>query len=147
MNGKYSSAIGSMIHTNRMHRRAIESIVEQTGIHHSQHRILMHLSHGGEHFSQKELAEHFGVSAAAITAAIVKLEREGYVERTAADGRKNEIKITDKGKNIVEHSERHFERIDEMLFDGFTDDEIELYRSFLDRMQMNASKILERKEK
>ena len=147
MNGKYSSAVGSMIHTGRMHRRAIESIVEQTGIHHSQHRILMHLARADAHFSQKELAEHFGVSAAAITGAVAKLEREGYVERAAADGRKNEIKITEKGKNIAEHSERHFERIDEMLFDGFTDDEIELYKSFLDRMQINALKILERKEK
>ena len=148
MEGKYSEAISAMLHMVRMHRRAIESIVESTGIHHSQHRLLMHIAKGNTAYSQKELAEIMGVSAAAITNALSKLEKDGYIERScASDVRRNEIRITDSGRAIVENSKKHFQAIDEMLFEGFDDDDIRLYLSFIDRMQKNATKILERKER
>ena len=148
MEGKYSSAIGAMIRTNRLHRRAIESIVDSTGIHHSQHKLLMYIAGENAPSSQKELAQLFGISPAAITGALSKLERDGYIERRCAkDGRKNEIKITDAGRAIVESSKRHFQCIDEQFFEGFTDEELEAYCSFLERMQKNASRIIQRREK
>lgn len=64
-----------------------------------------------------------------------------------SDGRRNEIKITEAGREIAENSEKHFRLIDEMLFDGFSDGELALYQSFLDRMQKNVIKILDRKER
>ena len=95
----YKSTMRKMMRISILHRTLFERNISQMGIHHSQHHLLMYIAKEGEITSQKELAEKFGISAAAIARTLKSLETEGFVvrENLEGDGRYNRIIITDKG--------------------------------------------------
>lgn len=131
-------AVEMMIQTEHMHRIMIESRAKEIGLHRTQHRILMHLARHGRLPSQKELAEHLGITPAAVTIALKKIEHDGYVERTLGqDNRYNELGITEKGREIVKKTRRLFSEADSAIFSDFTEQELCLYTAFLEKMQKN----------
>ena len=143
---KLSQAINMMIKTDHMHKCLIDSRVRSLGIHRTQHRILMHLARHEKLPSQKELAEHLDVTPAAITGALKKIEKDGYVERTLGhDNRYNELHITEKGKDLVKKTRRLFCEVDSSMFEGFSDEELDTYISCLEKLQANIKKQCERK--
>ena len=143
---KLSRAINMMIKTDHMHKALIDSRVGVLGIHRTQHRILMHLARYDSLPSQKELAKYLDVTPAAVTGALKKIEQEGYVERTLGhDNRYNELRITEKGRDLVDKTRLIFGQADASMFDGFSDDELDLYISCLERLQANMRKQCERK--
>ena len=148
MNEKYTKAVVAMIKANRKHRRVIESIVESTGIHRSQHQLLMHIARNNRFDSQKKIAACMGISPAAVTNCLSTLDKLGYITRhSGEDGRYNEIEITDAGKEIVERSRAKFSQIDAEIFSGFSDEEIAMVEDFLSRIENNADRLLNKKEK
>lgn len=144
---KLSRAINMMIKTDHMHKALIDSRVGGLGIHRTQHRILMHLAKHEKLPSQKELAEYLDVTPAAVTCALKKIEKDGYVERTLGqDNRYNELSITEKGKALVIETCHIFSEADASMFDGFTDEELDTYISCLEKLQGNIKKQCERKD-
>lgn len=144
---KLYQAINMMIKTDHMHKCLIDSRVSELRIHRTQHRILMHLARCNTLPSQKDMAEHLKVTPAAVTGAIKKLEADGYVERTTGqDNRYYELSITEKGRELVNKSRKMFCEIDSLMFEGFSDEELNNYISCLERLQANISKQCERKE-
>ncbi len=140
-NTKLAEAVDMMLRTDRMHKCLIDAKVRDIGIHRTQHRILMHLARHGKLPSQKELAEHLDITPAAVTGALKKIEQDGYIERTLGkDTRFNEIKITEKGREIVEKTKNLFSETDRSLFRGFTPEELDSYIGFLEKMQNNMKK-------
>ena len=88
--------------------------------------------------SQKELALHLEITPAAVTGILQKLELDGYIERTLGeDNRFNEIKITEKGKTIVDKTRVIFSDIDKCLFKDFKEEEMNDLIAFLDRINKN----------
>lgn len=143
---RLSEAINMMIKTDHMHKCMIDYRVRSLGIHRTQHRILMHLAKHEKLPSQKELAEHLDVTPAAVTGALKKIEKEGYVERTLGhDNRYNELRITEKGRNLVNETKKLFAEADSSMFAGFSDEELETYISCLEKLQANIRKQCERK--
>ncbi|MBQ8529112.1 MAG: MarR family transcriptional regulator [Clostridia bacterium] len=135
---KLSRAVDMMIRTDHMHKALIDSRVHEIGIHRTQHRILMHLARDGMLPSQKELAERLDITPAAVTGALKKIERDGYVERTLGqDNRYNELKITEKGRELVKLTRRLFSEADTSMFEGFTDEELTTYINCLEKLQEN----------
>lgn len=144
---KLSQAINMMIKTDHMHRCMIDSRVGLLGIHRTQHRILMHLAKSDKLPSQKELADHLNITPAAVTGLLKKMEAEGYVEKTLGrDNRFNELQITDKGRELVKRTRAVFCEADTSMFEGFTDEELDIYISCLEKLQANIRKQFERKE-
>ena len=142
---KLRRAIEMMIRTDRMHKSLIDSRAREIGIHRTQHRILMLLARCEKLPSQKELAEHLDVTPAAVTGALKKIERDGYVERTLGhDNRYMELRITDKGRMLVEHTRRLFSEADISIFEGFSDDELDGYIASLEKLEANIKKQQER---
>lgn len=131
-------AVEMMIRTDHMHRALIDSRVHEIGVHRTQHRILMHLARHEHLPSQKELAEHLDITPAAVTGALKKMERDGYIERTLGqDNRFNEIRITEKGRDLVKLTRRLFSEADMSVFEGFSEEELSSYLRFLEKMQEN----------
>jgi len=128
-----------------MHRKTIGKYATDIGLHHSQHRMLMHLANNDVIRSQRQLAEHFGISPAAVATTLKKLEADGYIERAkSADGldcRNNEIVITELGRRVATETEKYFELVDCQAVKDFNDEEIEQFISFLDRIQQNLADI------
>ena len=144
---KLSKAIEMMIKTDKMHRCMIDSRAKEIGIHRTQHRILMHLARDGMLPSQKELADRLDITPAAVTVALKKIEQDGYVERTLGqDNRYNELRITEKGRELVKSTRQIFCKIDSSMFEGFSDEELDTYISCLEKLQANIRKQYERKE-
>ena len=143
---KLSRAIEMMIKTDHMHKALIDSKVGSLGVHRTQHRILMHLARRDRLPSQKELADRLDVTPAAITGALKKIEADGYVERSLGqDNRYNELKITEKGRELVKKTRRIFCEVDSSMFEGFSDEELDIYVTCLEKLQVNIRKQCERK--
>ncbi len=137
-------AVDMMIRTDRIHKTLIDSRAKELGIHRTQHRILMHLERKGSLPSQKELADHLDVTPAAVTGALKKIESDGYVKRTLGkDNRFYELRITEKGRALVNKTREIFSSTDISLFEGFTDEELESYIACLEKLQKNIKARLE----
>lgn len=133
----YKSTMRKMMHIGRLHRATFEKNISNMGIHHSQHHLLMYIAKEGEVATQKQIAEKFRITPAAVARSLKTLEAEGYIERSSIedDCRCNKISITDKGKDIVQRSHILFKETDRALFEGFTDEDISLFNSYLDRIR------------
>ena len=129
----------SFLRTDRFHRCAAESQVKKLGIHRSQHMMLMHLAHCKEPQTQAELAKAFEISPAAVTVTLQKLEKAGYVTRTAVEGnnRAKNIAITPEGMDIVRQSWELYKALDEAMLAGLTEVDLQHFADVLDRMQEN----------
>ena len=57
------------------------------------------------------------------------------------DNRFNEILITELGRRVVEESKAVFAKIDESMFLGFSNEELKILISYLERMQNNMTDI------
>ena len=138
---KISSAVNIMIQTDRMHKHLLDGSVSKIGLHRTQHRVLMHIARHGKMLSQKSLAEHIGITPAAITGVLKKLEQDGYIKRVQGDdNRYNEVKVTELGKRVVEDSFALFTKLDTSLFEGFSDSELDGYIGYLKKIQENIRK-------
>lgn len=133
-------AIHLLIQTNLTHKRIIEKRTTITQLHRSQHRMLMHISQYDNIPSQKEIAEHFDISPAAVAVTLKKLEADGYIERTrGADGdtRQNTISITQKGRREINDTREFFDYVDNTMFCNFTDEEFSTFVTLLNKANHN----------
>lgn len=138
LNTPHSHAVETMIKINKMHRTMIDLRVKELGIHQTQHRILMHLARDAMLPSQKELAARLDITPAAVTVALRKIEQDGYVERALGhDARYNELKITEKGRALVDRTRELFSAADSILFEGFSDEAMATYIACLEKIQAN----------
>ena len=133
--------IRKMMHINRMHRSIIEKKVSTLGLHRSQHMVLMYLARHSEGVSQKEIAEHFDISSAAVAVTLKKLETGGYIERSSAqdDNRKNNVSFTAKGKEIAEKSRKIFAEVDNIMTRTLSDEEEKTIINCFEKMKQCLS--------
>ncbi|MBQ3017268.1 MAG: MarR family transcriptional regulator [Clostridia bacterium] len=142
------NVIRQMISVNRMHKRAIETVVDDIGIHRSKHQVLMKLAKRETVRSQKEIAEELGITQAAMTVSLSKLERDGLIARTTGkDNRYNEISITEKGREIVEKSREYFTVIDRKTLAGLTQEELSCLSVCFEKIQNNLKELTKKEEK
>lgn len=136
---RYRDTFSKLVKINRLHRSIFENNVSRLGIHHSQHHFLMYLARGEAIPSQKEIAEDFQISPAAVAVSLKKLEKLGYVKREGIDedNRVKKILITEKGKLIVEKTVDMFGAVDRNVFRDFSEEELNNFNSYLDRMLAN----------
>jgi len=90
-------------------KKAVE-FLKPFGITDVQLNMMMMLAHQAEHeggLSQARISEMMLVNRANITSLVDRMEKAGFVIRTAADGdrRYNIIKLTSKGKRLLEKVE------------------------------------------
>lgn len=120
-------------------KRCIEKKVEHTGVYRSQHRLLMMLGRNPNR-SQSEIAEKMDISPAAVAVSLKKLEKSGYISRQCDenDNRVNSIEIMEKGKMTISVSEKYFREINEALLEGFSEEELFQFESFMRRIVQNG---------
>ena len=132
--------IGLFIRIMRRHHACVERRLGDLGVHHSQHRMLVQLVKRQEDTpSQKELAEIMGISPAAVTTTLKRLEKEELITRSATDedNRRNEIRITEKGLAKVMEGREIFETVDRAMFEGFSEAEMATLLDFMARIDRN----------
>lgn len=127
---------------NQIHRRKIEKLLDGTGLHRAQHRMLMTLSDCPV-TSQVELANILEVSAATVAVSLKKLEKGGYIQKTQQeqDSRVRFVELTEKGRGVVEESKEIFHQMDAKLLEGFDKEQLEVLQNLLGQMYRNAKNI------
>lgn len=141
---KTRQAVHLLIQTNITHKRIIDQKTSSYEFHRSQHRMLGHISKYGSISSQKEIAKDIDISPAAVSVMLKKLECDGYVERTRGedgDARQNSLKITEKGKKEMASIREIFDSVDNTMFKGFSDKEIDTFVEMLCKIKSNLNSI------
>ena len=137
--------IDLLIRSSRLHHRNIEKRFENTGLHRSQRRMLMHLSRFETMPSQRKIADDFDISPACVARTLKALASEGYITRAGDedDLRRNNVSITEKGLNTVSETRGIFESIDQAAFEGMSADDLNQLISLLGRVKDNLTRIEE----
>ena len=139
----YKVTMRKILRVSRLHRMVCERDISKMGIHHSQHHLLMYIAKQGEITSQKEIAERFGITPAAVARSLKSLENEGFVERTSLkdDGRFNKIRITDKGKEVVATIEKDIVEYMSRAREGIPEENMLAFYGVLQSLENNISLI------
>lgn len=135
-----------MIVMNHMHRRMLEGNLEGTGIHRAQHRLLMTLAKHS-FSSQVELAKYLGVSPATIAVSLKALKKQNLIcqRMKEEDNRFNFVELTEQGRKLVEESEVFFDRVDAMMYQGFSHQELSQLYQFYERIYKNMESMVDKK--
>lgn len=139
---KLEGAIRMMMTTDRMHKQVFDKRLADIGIHRSAHIILLNIYKNNGLSSQKRLAEILGISPAAVTGALKRLEKNGFIARKfGQDTRYNEVSLTDKGRELLHSARSMFCEVDRGLFRDFSEEELDVYVTCLKKMQCNMEKM------
>ncbi len=130
--------VKKLIQTNKRHRRVLEKRLNVTKVFRSQHQLLMFIVRH-PNLSQIQLARMQGISTAAIAVSLKKLEKGGYVKRAvdSKDNRYNQIQITEKGMEMARYSTGVFREVEQIMFRGFSREELQVLGGLLDRVYKN----------
>ena len=141
MNDFIRDTSGALLYVVNARRAYLSKHFKKLGLHESQHRMLMYI----DRFSdapptQIQIANFFDISAAAVAVTIRKLEKGGYITRTACenDMRYNRVFITEKGKEVVKKSNEIFDKCEEITYRGMSEEDIATLRGYLDKIYENV---------
>ncbi len=143
MDKNKTALVKLFLNASRTHHRIFENKVSRFGVHRSQHRMLMFLSKRNDvPTSQKDIADSFEISAAAVAVSVKKLEDEGFIKRlqNEHDNRTNLLVLTEKGQEIVAATKDVIEELDSAMFDGFDDKEIAEFSEYFSRLLENIKR-------
>jgi DNA-binding MarR family transcriptional regulator len=110
-----------------------------SGLYQGQLPILEYIIHN-EGCTQKEIADKQRVSAASIASSTKRLQKAGMIQKKTDESnlRRNMLYVTEKGIATAENCRKEFDRFHESFFRSFSDEELELFTSFLDRFIRNV---------
>ena len=142
MNQQIRQTVKIFREVHHRQRRIMMRNLAQTGVFRSQHMTLMYLSEH-EGCSQKDIAEAHNISTAAVAVNLQKLEKAGYLERCSDsnDNRRNVITITEKGRAVISHSYDIFEAMDELMFFGLEEEELQQFMQTITKMAENLKEM------
>ena len=144
------------IHTNIGHKirlvhnyidRYFHNCWEQAGIEPTrmQCATLHYLRHHvGEDVFQKDLEAAFSISGATATNILKVMEKEGLITRIPMekDARLKKLEMTEKGMQYDKAAYANVVRLEEGIEKGFTEEELAVFREYLDRLTQNIVDLL-----
>lgn len=122
----------------RLHHTRANQSMDKIGLYRGQARLLMTLSQQ-DGLSHSEIAEKLGISAAAASKVIKRMEQAHYVQRQTdtADERVSRVHLQAQGHALIAEIRRTFGRLDATMLDGLSEPDLEQLRDLLTRMQAN----------
>ena len=122
------------------HRSIIEARFREKGLYVGQPPILKFISEN-KNVTQKEIADFLHVSTPSVAKSLKRMEESGLLVRVEnkKDARRNSVKLTKKGRELVEYADSMFLRIDDVAYKGFTEEEMDTLVQFLERMNDNLT--------
>lgn len=111
-----------------------------TGLYFGQMPILEYIDeHDG--CTQIEIAEFIQVTPASIALSTKRLEKSGFITKTTDENnlRCKRLSLTDNARNSMKRNKEIFDAQDAKMFAGFSEEELELFRGFIDRATINLT--------
>lgn len=93
-----------------------------------------------------EISNRTGLAKTTLTSMLDRMERQGNIERhfDAVDRRKIRIRLTDKSKGLKNRYEQVSDKMSEIFYKGFSDDEIRVFDRQLEKIINNLEEELKR---
>lgn len=93
-----------------------------------------------------EISNRTGLAKTTLTSMLDRMERQGNIERhfDAVDRRKIRIRLTDKSKGLKNRYEQVSDKMSEIFYKGFSDDEIQVFDRQLEKIINNLEEELKR---
>ena len=91
--------------------------------------------------TQVQVADHLRVSPASIALSTKRLQKAGYLtkEVDAENLRCKRLYISEEGQRACAMCRERLDQIDTVAFQGFSEEELEAFSSFLDRITLNMT--------
>lgn len=115
----------------------------RAGISNSIQNILYVICENGDRCLQSEIYKQTGISRQTINSAIRKLEKDGIVYLEQGQGRNTIVCLTDEGEAVADQKVRPIIRIENEIFDEWTEEESRLYQELTERYRDSLKKKLE----
>ena len=105
-----------------------------------QPRILARLLKG-DGLTQRELADECMLDAATLSRALDRLEEMGLIRRVENPGSRRSylVRLTDAGWEKAGQVQRGFDRVDELLCQGFSQEDLDRLQGDLERLRANLN--------
>jgi DNA-binding MarR family transcriptional regulator len=90
---------------------------------------------------QKDIEKKFGITRSTASKVLNLMEQKGLIERqsVAHDARLKKIVLTEKTESIAHLMSEDMSRIENILTNGFSDDEIATLYDYIDRIKNNIT--------
>ncbi len=120
------------------HRNMMDKKFRETGLYFGQPPILKYLSMH-DNATQQEIADFLGVTKSTVAVSVKRMEETGLIMRVVDkdDARRNNLQLTQKGKELQAYADNYFRKADLATFDGFNEQELIILGRFLKRMNEN----------
>ncbi len=134
--------VGKIMKINRLHRSVISDTTGSIKLQRSGHMMLLYVMHCENPPSQKDIAESFNITPAAVAMTLKKMEGYGLIVRTPSktDSRVNLIEVSAAGKEMLEKNKQRFEMADKAMLADIDDADLDKMSQTLDAMIENLIK-------
>ena len=131
------------------HVKMIEHLVKRIGDEHlkqigltkSQADVIILLAHESDKvFRQRDIERALNYSNPTVTGLLNRLEHKNFIVRhiDPDDSRARIISLTDAALDVLDAIYQSIHQTEQMLLEGFSDEEIDLLKPFMSRMAANA---------
>lgn len=122
-------------------RYMIHLSLKDSGVYFGQPPILDYLNREGTS-TQNDIAKAMRVSPASVAVSVRRMQKSGLIAKVndKTDLRCNKISITKKGIEQLNEIHKKFYDIDKIMYEGFSNEELEQLKAYLDRLNENLYK-------
>lgn len=119
-------------------RNLLFTLLEDKKLHFRQYPILEFILRN-DGCKQVELAEYFSLSPATIAVSTKRMQKSGYIDKKEDINnlRQKNLFITPDGRDVIEKCRNIFDDVDNNMYDGLLDVEIEQFKKTIDRITSN----------
>ena len=119
-------------------RSYLRSFLGNSGLGNGQPKLLVYLDSQGP-CSQRELAEYFEIDPSAVSRMLYSMEKGGFITRkTNQESRRSDlIGLTEQGERFAKLWRENYQKMEELLLKGFTEEEQKQFQEYLSRAYQN----------
>ena len=136
----FRPVIAAMHRLELLRKIRTRGILRGCGLYPGQPPMLQYID---EHPSctQREAATQLDITPASAAASLKRLEKAGLLERQPDrhDSRCNRLTVTKEGEEKLRETQRAFEKLDQRMVTGLTEDEIAAFRRICEKMFDNLA--------
>lgn len=105
--------------------------------------------HANEDVFQKHLEEAFSISGATATKMLKTMEKDGIICRIPMekDARLKKLELTERGHELNRSAYENVKHFEEGMKKGFTEEELTIFRGYLDRLTQNIVDLVDENTK
>jgi len=122
-------------------KRIGDEHLKQIDLTHSQADVIVLLAHESDKvFRQRDIERALNYSNPTVTGLMNRLEQKGFIVRRVdpEDSRARIITLTDKALQVIEEIYESIRQTEQMLLDGFSEEEIQTLQPLMARLANNA---------